>query len=416
MVRLALFTTLFSLVFGAAAAFAHPAVFSDLSFADAKTLAKKENKLLVVDFMASWCGPCHAMDDGTWPNVQVRDWVKQNAIALQVDVDKERTLSQTYRVDAMPTLIVFSPKSDMSEVERQVGFQDPSELLGWLNEIKTGKTIVDSLKEEVANAQAKGDDNAEAKVRFELAKAATDKKQYAVATEQYLWLSDRCLAGKPVHPNLMEMAYGMHILALNDPAALEQFVSVRKQFEGKNRVDWCVLCTVLDDNDAILNWFEEAKRDPSQKEDVKACANVIAYILKKEKRWQEIAYLYPNPIADIQKAMEESKTDSEKYMLFRKIPFLYAAYLAIRKDDIANSIADFGLKVSDTKEMRQSLLYDASAAHQYRPIQLLWYFQTLKWNELITIIIVGISTAALVIGTIVSLVKEHFLQKNLPKG
>jgi thiol-disulfide isomerase/thioredoxin len=411
MFRLALLTTLFSFVFGAAAVFAHPSVFSDLSFADAAALAQKENKLLIVDFVAVWCEPCHAMDSDTWPEPHLLAWIKANAIALQIDVDKETKIAEKYRIDGMPTIVVFNPKANMAEMQRQGGYQEASQLMDWLKEVKTGKDTVQSLEEEVADAQTKGDEESESKARFELAKTATNRMQFPVATEQYLWLTDRCLSGKPVHPNLMEMAFGMHKLVARDSSARAQFLAIRNQMQGKNRVNWCVLNSVLDDNDSILRWFEEAKLDPNQKEDLKDCANLIALLLLREKRWGEITYLYPEPLESIKMTEAKSKTDEEQYMLCRKIAFLYATYLAIGKDDIANSIADYGFKFSNTKTMREMLLYDAVAARQFRPVQLVWYLETLKWNELVLAIIVGGCLSVILIGLAVNLVREKFLHK-----
>src|SRR5579862_3578477 len=82
------------------------AVFKELPLDKAKATAKDEGKILVVDFTASWCGPCHKMEADTWANPVVQKWVSENAIAVQVDVDKEQETSAAFQIQAMPSVVV----------------------------------------------------------------------------------------------------------------------------------------------------------------------------------------------------------------------------------------------------------------------------------------------------------------------
>jgi thiol:disulfide interchange protein len=114
-------------------AFAQPEIFSNLTIDKARQAAARENKILIIDFGAVWCPPCKAMDQVTWVDPAVTAWIKKNAIALQIDVDKERDVAVEMDVSAYPTVLVFKPRNISKEADRKIGFQSPSILLKWLN-------------------------------------------------------------------------------------------------------------------------------------------------------------------------------------------------------------------------------------------------------------------------------------------
>ena len=129
--------SLCGLVFGTGAD-AHPAMFSDMTLQQAIAKADKENKLVLVDFTATWCGPCQMMEKGAWSDKTVEDWVKKNALAVQIDVDAQKDTAQALKIQAMPTVIVFKPHQK-DEVTRKLGLQSSEELLQWLNAAKDGR-------------------------------------------------------------------------------------------------------------------------------------------------------------------------------------------------------------------------------------------------------------------------------------
>lgn len=76
-----------------------------------------ENKPTLVDFYATWCGPCKMQ-------APILEEVKKNvgdkANIIKIDIDKNQELAARYNVQSIPTLIMF--KNGMA-VWRTVGLQ-----------------------------------------------------------------------------------------------------------------------------------------------------------------------------------------------------------------------------------------------------------------------------------------------------
>jgi thiol:disulfide interchange protein len=75
----------------------------------AKKIAKKQKKLIFVDFFADWCGPCQQMDKEVFKTKRGSELLK-DFVSVKQDVDREgKKNAIAYSVESMPTIFVLDP-------------------------------------------------------------------------------------------------------------------------------------------------------------------------------------------------------------------------------------------------------------------------------------------------------------------
>ena len=84
-----------------------------------------EKGLVLVDFWASWCGPCRMMA----PVVDQIDDEFPNVKACKVNIDEEPALAQRFGVMSIPTLVLLS---DGEEIARTVGLLPKEQIIARL--------------------------------------------------------------------------------------------------------------------------------------------------------------------------------------------------------------------------------------------------------------------------------------------
>lgn len=85
-------------------------------------------KPTLVDFFATWCGPCKMMHP-ILENLKQR--IGDDARILTIDVDKNQALAAQYRIQSVPTLIIFK---DGEVKYRASGVQQAADLEAKLRE------------------------------------------------------------------------------------------------------------------------------------------------------------------------------------------------------------------------------------------------------------------------------------------
>jgi len=103
-----------------------PAIAWRSSFATALQEARRLNKPIMVDLWATWCSPCRAMDERTYPQTAVvresRKWVP-----VKVDIDKQPEIAARYGLK-MPPMVVFL-RADGTVISKLTDYADAARLV-----------------------------------------------------------------------------------------------------------------------------------------------------------------------------------------------------------------------------------------------------------------------------------------------
>jgi thioredoxin-related protein len=118
------------------------------SVPEATAKAKKENKLILLDFTGSdWCGWCKKLDAETFSKSEFTDYAKKNLVLVEVDFPAQKqqsaelknankALQEKYKVEGYPTLVVLKP--DGTVLWNQSGYLagGPAAMISKLDEVK----------------------------------------------------------------------------------------------------------------------------------------------------------------------------------------------------------------------------------------------------------------------------------------
>ncbi len=76
----------------------------------------EKNEVTVVDFFATWCGPCKMLAPVF---EELGNEMKEKANFFKVDIDKSLEIAQQYGINTVPTMLIFK---NGKVVDKLVGF------------------------------------------------------------------------------------------------------------------------------------------------------------------------------------------------------------------------------------------------------------------------------------------------------
>lgn len=84
------------------------------------------NDVVLVDFFATWCGPCKMLSPILEEMANERSSVK----IVKVDIDESMDLARRYGIMSVPTLLLFK---DGKLISQTTGFMPKTDLENWIN-------------------------------------------------------------------------------------------------------------------------------------------------------------------------------------------------------------------------------------------------------------------------------------------
>ena len=102
--------------------------FDDLPAAQRAAAAKGRPVLL--DFSATWCGPCQEMKRTTWADPAVAADIAARCVPVHVDVDAQPDVARRYGIPVLPTLVLTDASG--RETRRIEGLLSADEFRQWL--------------------------------------------------------------------------------------------------------------------------------------------------------------------------------------------------------------------------------------------------------------------------------------------
>lgn len=83
-------------------------------FSSFKELIENSDKPVLVDFYATWCGPCQMMS----PILeQVGSQLRDRVQVVKIDTDRYPNIASQYAIQALPTLVLFKNGQAVEKIE-----------------------------------------------------------------------------------------------------------------------------------------------------------------------------------------------------------------------------------------------------------------------------------------------------------
>ena len=101
----------------------------EIGFEEYNNEVLKSDKLVLIDFFATWCGPCKMLA----PVIEQVANDNEDVMVVKVDVDKNPELAVLYKVASIPTLVLLK---DGKPLKEHIGFASKAEIESMISQYK----------------------------------------------------------------------------------------------------------------------------------------------------------------------------------------------------------------------------------------------------------------------------------------
>lgn len=81
----------------------------------------KKDKMVLVDFFATWCAPCQML----MPVLESIASEREDFDIIEIDIDESKDLAMKYDIEAVPTMIIFK---NGTAIDKIGGYYNKEEL------------------------------------------------------------------------------------------------------------------------------------------------------------------------------------------------------------------------------------------------------------------------------------------------
>jgi thioredoxin-like negative regulator of GroEL len=198
-----------------------PSIEWKTDYHEAVKLAKELNKPLLIDFFATWCGPCRMMDEQVYTDAEVIQ-AMGSFVTVKVDVDADTKTAMAYGVQSIPRNVVLNIHGEM--IGDRLGFMESEEFIAYLKDAgeNTHKKIEGTvIAVPEGNAPEKMPITADAKQEEVMALLADPDPEVRKATRETVLKLDAALVKGWMRQGLASAYLGERIAAKETLAALE---------------------------------------------------------------------------------------------------------------------------------------------------------------------------------------------------
>lgn len=142
-VILSLFMFLF--LFISTSVFSQEVTFENGTYNEVLEKAKKENKIVMIDFFTDWCKWCLELDKKVYTDINVANFANMNQINWKIDAEKGEgpELTKKYKITGYPTIVFVN--YDGTEIDRIIGYIHAKEFYEVMKDYNEGKNTKGSL-------------------------------------------------------------------------------------------------------------------------------------------------------------------------------------------------------------------------------------------------------------------------------
>lgn len=109
------------------------------NFKKAKKYAIATNRLVLVDFWATWCGPCKKMDADTWSKTEVKELMK-SYVPVKIDIDINKAIARKYNVNAIPSVLIVDGNGEI--VYQSKGYMSKQQVMSLLKKFELNTSFL----------------------------------------------------------------------------------------------------------------------------------------------------------------------------------------------------------------------------------------------------------------------------------